>query len=453
LEELPPGLPKEDQLNELLQAWSSAREKRMQMAGRYREVHPDYLEAEKAEARLKEQLDQFIELSTKAVENEIDLLEKEIEQKDDRAEALKAEAIVLEREIEAGLQKLERLGSERDVANSSYQAMLSRVAEARLAADEDMVFTEVIRDAKVPRFPVSPRKPKAIFTGVFVGGMLASFIVLALAFLLDTINAVNDLRTFNLNVLGSIPSQKKIESRGELATIGLHDKYNHIVEIFTGINALLSSDKLLDHAKVLVVGSVMPGEGKTVCVCNLAISSALSGAKTLLVDADLRRPQIAKIFALDESQPSLSDWLKKGTDEPNCQHLVFDGVVDNLDVISCQPFGDENPAEFMGRDRLAVLLDWARDKYDRVIIDSPPMGMVGDAYVLMSAAVSVILVSRIGKTRRRLLKHVMNRLSAMDVHMLGCIANDVPHSLAGMFGGTEGYGYGYGYRYKSYKND
>ena len=206
---------------------------------------------------------------------------------------------------------------------------------------------------------------------------------------------------------------------------------------------------------MLLVCSVMPGEGKTVSACNLAISSALNGMRTLLIDGDLRRPQLINIFNIVEEHPSLLEWLSNGKDELSHEQLISKDIIENLDVIISRPIKEINPAELLGRGQLAELLAWARDHYDRVIIDSPPLGPVGDAQVFANHADSLIMVSRIGKTRRRALRFALARFQETDASVLGCIANDVPHSLSGLFGGAEGYGYAYGYNgsYKSYGRD
>jgi capsular exopolysaccharide synthesis family protein len=179
----------------------------------------------------------------------------------------------------------------------------------------------------------------------------------------------------------------------------------------------------------------------------------MNGARTLLLDGDLRRPRRAKVFEISETHPSLLEWLVDGDNRLSHRELVTQGVIDNLDVITSRPIMEINPAESLGRGRLVELIDWGREHYDRVIIDSPPMGMVGDAQVLANLSDAVIVVSRVGKTRRRALRFSLAKFAEIDAFVFGCIANDVPHSIAGMFQGAEGYGYGYGVGYKSYGRD
>ena len=455
LEILPTGLPKEEQLNELIDSWHTANEELLLVAGHYAKIHPEYKKIAKIESRAKARLEEFIALSAKAVQNEIELLGKQLDQVDKRIKKMESESLQLELQLVQGMQRLHKLERKRDAADTTYQSILRRMEEARLSADENMAFTKIIRNAEVPRIPESAGRSKILFTSVFFGGIAGCGLVILLAFVMDKIESVSDLKSLGLNVLGTIPTQKKIESRGELATIGLRDKFNHLVEVFSGINALISSDKYAGRTQVMLMCSVMPGEGKTISACNLAISSAINGARTLLIDGDLRRPQLVNIFDIDEEHPSLLEWLSGDGAKLRHDQLVSAGIIENLDVITSRHLKGINPAELLGRGHLAELLNWAREHYDRVIIDSPPLGPVGDAQVFADQVDSIIVVSRIGKTRRRALKFALNRFREIDAHVLGCIANDVPHSLAGLFGGAEGYGYAHGYSgsYKSYGQD
>lgn len=452
LEMLPTGLPKEEQLNELIRVWRAANNELALASSRYTEMHPEYRKAAEKEVRSRERLDQFITLSSMAVKNEIELMEKQVEQVDQRIIAMKSEAIELEQQLVLGMQKIQRVERKRDAADNTYQSMLRRMEEARLSADENMAYTKVIRNAEVPRIPIRPRKIRVLIFAILFGGVAGCGLAIIMEFWMDRVSSVNDLKMIGLNVLGTIPPQKKIDSRGELATIGLRDKFNHLVEIFAGINSLISSGKHVDSTQAILICSVMPGEGKSVSACNLAISSALNGMRTLLIDGDLRRPQLNNIFSIDEQHPSLLEWLSNGEGKLSHEQLVSSGIVENLDVITSRPLKHINPAELLGRNQLAELLIWARENYDRVIIDSPPLGPVGDAQVLANLADTVIMVSRQGVTRRRALRFAVSRFDEIGAPIFGCIANDVKHSLFGMFGGAEGYGYTYGFtgNYKTY---
>jgi len=454
LEMLPTGLPKEERLNELIHTWRQAKEGLEQVAGHYTELHPEYRKAAKVEARAKEGLEQFIEMSSKAVQNEVDLLGKQLAQINQRLAAMERESIDLGQKVANGKQQLQRLEHQRDAADNIYQSMLRRMEEARLSADENMAFTKIIRIAEIPRIPESPSRSRVLITSVFLGIFVGCVLIILFSLGMDKIESVTDLKALGLHILGTIPTYKRVETRGELATIGLHDKFCHMIEIFAGVNALISSKKYDEKARVILMNSAMSGEGKTVASCNLAITSAMNGAKTLLIDGDLRRPQQSNIFSISEEHPSLLEWLMDDDSKLNHQALVSHGVVENLDVITSRPIKEANPAELLGRGRLAELLNWARLEYDRIIIDSPPLGAVGDAQVLANLADAVIIVSRVGKTRRRALRFSLSKFEEIDAFVFGCIANDVPHSISGMFKGAEGYGYSAGYgSYKPYGSE
>jgi capsular exopolysaccharide synthesis family protein len=446
LEMLPSGLPKEAELNELIRDWRAANNDLLQAADRYTELHPEYKKAAELEARSKGRLKQFIEISAKAVEKEIELFEKQLDHLNTRISEMKDEALELEQSLAVGLRQLQRLERRRDAADNSYQAMLVRKEEARLSADENMAFAKVIREALVPRVPISPRKGRVMMVSMILGVAGGLLLALGTSLWIDRISSIADLKAMGVDILATIPTQKRIGARADLATIGLRDKFSPIVEIFAGINGLISSGSFSAKNKVIVTASVGPGEGKTISACNLAISSAFNGQRTLLIDGDLRKPQLSTIFNIEEEQPSLLEWLaNRGAMKHTA--LVSEQVIENLDVITSRPHREINPAELLGRESLVDLINWARKGYDRIIIDSPPLGPVGDVNMLANLADAVIIVTRIGKTKKRGLRFGLTRFSTIDVPVLGCIANDVPKTLVGMFRGAEGYGAGYSSTY------
>jgi len=209
--------------------------------------------------------------------------------------------------------------------------------EARVAADEDTAFVKVIRKAEVPSVPLSPDKKKALALSVFIGLVVGSGLALLREIWTDKICSVNELRAMGLTILGTLPSVKTIISRGELAMVGVRDKFSPVVEVFAGINTLISSNRYRGQTQVVLVCSALPGEGKTISASNLAVSSAHNGTKTLLIDADLRRPRVAGIFHIDEEKPSLLEWMADDDTDLEHDQLVSSDVVENLDVITSPP--------------------------------------------------------------------------------------------------------------------
>lgn len=442
LETLPEGLPRQQLLSELIARWRAADEAFRSAAGRYTELHPAYTEAETRLQSARNQLAAFTQTLTQTLDNQIRLLKQQNEQVKARMNAVETESLELEKKLVQGQQQLSRLDRKHVVADNAYKALLKRMEEARLAADETMAFTKVLREASVPGRPFSPDPVRKLALALLFG--LAAGIALAclIELWVDEISAVSELEGMGLSIVGVIPQQKETSSRGDLAVVGLRDKFSSMFELFAGFTAMLTSDRFRDQTRVLLINSAIPGEGKTICACNLAVSAALNGARTLLIDCDLRRPQLSKIFNIGEEHPSLLEWLSDDTHQLKYEELINRGVHKNLDLITSRPLHGVNPAELMGRGHIQDLILWARKNYDRVIIDSPPFGLAGDVQILANEVDSVLLVSRIGLSRRGALKHAVKRLKEMDVAILGVIANDVTLNFCSKISG--------GYHYSQY---
>jgi len=196
-----------------------------------------------------------------------------------------------------------------------------------------------------------------------------------------------------------------------------------------------------------VVTSSLPEEGKTTTSCNLATACAKNGQRTLLIDFDLRRPRIVSIYPMPPGQEGLLEHLA-GPGAGEAAGLVYAADCPNLSVIATRPVKDACPAEVVGGRNVSELMDWARANFDRVIIDVPPLGMVSDALVLGGLADCVLVMARPATSRRRALRHTIQRLTDVGIGAIATVLNDVDlSSFAG-----HGYGPYYHYRkhYKSY---
>ena len=186
----------------------------------------------------------------------------------------------------------------------------------------------------------------------------------------------------------------------------------------------------------------------------------MAGRKTLLVDFDLRRPRIGRMFlgensTIDEHN-SLLDVLAAG-DPAKFGDLPTASGYDNLDIIASKPTSHISPADVLGSQILGKFFDWARKNYERVIIDSAPFGLVSDALALGMLSDSVIIVCRPERSRYGVVRHALRSLSESGSRILGVVVNDVDFGRSGTFSsydyGSGAYGYskyGYGGRYGRY---
>jgi capsular exopolysaccharide synthesis family protein len=211
------------------------------------------------------------------------------------------------------------------------------------------------------------------------------------------------------------------------------------VEAFRVLRTNMQFVDVDKDSKVFVVSSSVPGEGKTTTACNLAITLAQAGQKVLMVDGDLRRPQVAGVF---EVEPTVGlTTVLIGTIE--LEDAVQESPVDNLRVLASGAI-PPNPSELLQSRTMTEIVERARKEYDVIVIDAPPLLPVTDAALLASQADGALIVVRHSKTTRDQLRHSMERLAAVDARALGLVFNMVPVRRGGT---SHGYGYGYGYGY------
>jgi capsular exopolysaccharide synthesis family protein len=189
---------------------------------------------------------------------------------------------------------------------------------------------------------------------------------------------------------------------------------------------------------VIQVTSSYPSEGKSTTISNLAISFATAGRRVLLIDADLRRPTQNDVHQLTRDR-GLTQLLQ---DRLPVVQVVRPSQVEGLDIMTAGP-EVSNPAELLSSPRLKELLDEARQTYDLILLDSPPLLAVADAAIVGAFADGIILVNKPTTTRRHEIVKSMELLRSLGTSVLGIIVNDVSREDR-----MEGYGYGYGYGYR-----
>jgi succinoglycan biosynthesis transport protein ExoP len=351
-------------------------------------------------------------------------LREKLEGQSRRISALELQTV----KIRSELNTLER---ESDATQVSYNGILKRIEEARLSADEDTATVQIVDLSPIPQETISPDRPRVYVVGV-VFGILMGFGLGTLSEVLDdrVKSSMEIERDFGLRVLGIVPRIRKIQ-RHELALAGLNNKFGYVTEAFAGVRSILDSPQFEDVSRSILIASSTPEEGKTITSSNLAGMFARSGQKTLLIDFDLRRPRMARIYeealgAMDgEAQEySLLHRLASGG-KADWKGLPLQGPEENLYVITSQASQTISPAEVIGSDAVKELMSWATENFDRVIIDSPPLGVISDSNVLASLVDCVILVCRPNKSRTRLIRHMLDQFRTIGANVIGVIINDL----------------------------
>lgn len=337
--------------------------------------------------------------------------------------------------------QLRELQREVDSNRALYDTFMTRLKETAATADLETANARVVDPATVPTEPVKPKKALI----VAIAALLALFAGVGLTLLLDALNntfkSTEEIESrLNIPVLGILP-QLKIQERSELARMFTTDKEKSFSEsirtIRTGV--VLSG---MDHPhKVMVITSSIPDEGKSTVSVNLAFALGQM-ERVLLIDADLRRPTLAKSFEFPVGTPGLANLIAGTARLEECIQQV-----DGIDMI-CAGTVPPNPLELLSSPRFAKAVEVLKNKYDRIIIDSPPTQAVSDAIVLSTFADSLLYVVKSASTHIPLVEKGVGQLLQNNAPVKGIVLNQVDIKKAKRYG----YSYGGYYDYYGYSN-
>lgn len=359
-----------------------------------------------------------------------------------RQELNKQEKVVLEFNELAAKYNLFR--QSRDSIQEAYSAIIRRIDElnvSQLSGQGDNVF--VVSRAEVPQEKSWPSRSRMLLMGIFFGGLLAVGFCFFLDYMDTTIKGESDVRTLlNSFVIGGVPSAE-IEA-GEAGFDDLFAVTNprsHFAEAFRSARTALAFSMVDKPLHALVVTSTLPAEGKTLTAVNLAIAHAQSGRKTLLVDADLRKPRVHSVF--------------NGRSDVGLANLL---AVRNLDIMSaCVPTGianlfylssgpvPPNPVELLDPERLGQRIEEWRREYEMIIFDAPPALNLADALVIGKQVDGVVLVVRTFVTNKYAAQQVVRQMAASKIKLLGVLLNNVDMPLGASYSSYYDTRYGYYY--------
>ena len=416
--------------------------------------HPQLLKLESNYKAVDKEFKDTVERAYKTAQADLAANESQLDEFKKKSNELKKSIDDIGLTIVKADATLKQLNQEKKVSSEIYQDLLQKENEQRIAAEQKNEIVRVGRPAQVPTKPVLPN-PLIIFSaGAVLSLGLGLLFVLVLDHLEDTIVPLADIEgRLSLKVLAVLPHVRR-KKREQVAKFISENKYSQFAEAMAGLRNLLDSPRYQPISQAVLIMSTQPGEGKTITSCSLAISSAQAGKKTLLVDFDLRRPRIARVWGLQiDSSHSFSHYLSK-KDLRDFGSLVMPSGVDHLDVIGSLPPDNVNPASIMGSQIVPDFFKWARENYDRIVIDSPPFGIVGDVVTLAAMVDSVMIMCCPDRTHFKPIQHASRSLGESGATVIGIIVNDVEMGGTGSAFAPTGHAYGYGYGgyggYKSY---
>lgn len=322
-----------------------------------------------------------------------------------------------------------------------YETFFKRIRETSATGDLQTANARIVDPAVVPEFPVKPKK-KLIVALVLVVSLMFG---IALAFLLDaldsTVKNADDVdHKVGFSLLGVVPLLPKSEESKPVRAFVQSDHHGFKESIRT-LRTGLTLASLENPAQCLLFTSSVPGEGKTTTSVNLATAYGQM-EKTLIIDADMRRPTLAKQLELPAGSKGLSNAVAYPDTLNDSIHSI-EGL--NIDVI---PSGiiPPNPLELLASKNFEQILTELRSRYDRIIIDSPPMGAVSDGLYLSSLTDGVVYVIKSDATKDKLIKSGLSRLDDSNARILGVVLNQLDVEKEARYG-TANSGYYDTYEY------
>ncbi len=332
------------------------------------------------------------------------------------------------------------LKREADTNRELYNNLLQRLKEVGVTASLTASNIQILDRAEVPRIPYKPNKKKNLTIAILVGLLGGIGLAFFVEYLDNTVKTSDDIeKEIALPSLGLVPELFKKGEQEVFQVIAHEDKRSPLSEAYRSIGTYIQFSSAGRPPKSILVTSARQGEGKTTTVVNIAVTLTHNYGKGIIIDSDMRRPMIHKIFDVNNSR-GLSAFL--------AGHIELDGLVqktkvENLDVI---PAGviPPNPSELLSSYRFKDLIAELFPLYSFILIDSPPVLGLSDSLVVSTLIDGVVMVTRAGNTPKDAAVQARKLLQGVNAKILGVILNGMTE--ADLKYGSYSYYYSHYYR-------
>jgi len=312
-----------------------------------------------------------------------------------------------------------RIGIERqfEFTDNTYDMLLQRKAEAGISLATNVSDWKVIENASVEgNSPVSPKTKFLLMLAIVLGLVIPAFVIVTKDYFDDKVKSKSDIeRITNIPFLGAVTKGVKYHK-----LVSEYEARSPLLESLRNIRINLQYLSTNKNQKIIGFTSSTSGEGKTFCSVNLGIIIAQSGKKVLVIDADLRNSSISNYFNFNNKH-GLSSYL---IERSSLSDIVMNTKINNLDLIQAGPI-PPNPSDLLSLPKMDFLINELKEKYDYIVIDAPPLGIVSD-YILLSTYVDAsIYVTRYNFTKKHFLDKVNELYESKKVNNISILLNDV----------------------------
>lgn len=313
---------------------------------------------------------------------------------------------------------------------ANYAALLSNSRQGAVNT------VNLVESAELPIKPVGPNRGATVLLAAAIGFLLAAGAAFLLEYLDDTVKNPDDVKAdLGLTTLGAVPVIEEAGAGDELTVLA--SSKSATTEAFRILRTNLQFAGVERPLKLLPITSPAPSEGKSLTAANLGAALATAGRRVIVVDTDLHRPRLHRLFKLRNSLGITTALLEE---HPTVEGLLQETGVPGLRLLSSGPL-PPNPAELLGSARMRELLAQMEALADIVVLDSPPATALSDAAILATQCDGVLLVLDSGKSRREEARRALEALGRVNARVVGAVLNRMP---------TRGRGYYYYYNYYSY---
>ncbi len=329
---------------------------------------------------------------------------------------------------------------QQEIKNELYLFLLKKREENALSQALTVPIATIIDSPEATGGPVEPNRPKSLMTALAVGLIIPALIIFVIGLFRVTFKDRIDVeRLTDIPILGEISVNESKEN-----FVVKPKSTAPIVELFRLTRNNLQAILDVPERKLICVTSTTTQEGKTFCSANLALSFALAKKKTILVGLDIRRPQVRKYFSLSTSRGVVTYLSGKESDLSSL--IVPSGMSEYLDLLPAGPT-PPNPNELLMNSALGDVFDYLRERYDYIIVDTAPVGMVSDTFLITPYADLNVYVMRAKYSSKKYIEALENLVREDRLRNLYILVNAV--DIKSKVYGYKRYGYGYGYGYKN----
>lgn len=336
-----------------------------------------------------------------------------------------------------------------------YTFLLQKREETNIAKASTISNIDIVDPAVAPEDPIKPKIPLYLILGFLSAGMFGMFAAFIKDYLDNTIKDADIVkRELDIPILALIPHIPESEEGGDnekhASLITHYEPKSSISEAFRSLRTSIHFSGISKKRQVMMVTSSLPYEGKSTIIGNLSIILSQTGAKVLLLDCDLRRPSMHKLYGHTKA-PGLTELLAGDT---NIEAIIHNTQIPGLDFISAGTT-PPNPAELLGSDKMKNMLQAFREQYDVVLLDAPPVLAVTDALLLSSMTDMVFMVVELGRVPIKAAAHAREMLQSVGAPLAGVVLNDKSKEGLQKYGyyGEKYYRYGYYYGYGQYSEE